>query len=84
MVLDLANVKDHPYLKEGGIFWAGKTIAPWVLLGKQLVGLLCIIGWTIVWSLIIFYTLKVFKKLRVSEETELRGNDLVSFVLFDG
>ena len=44
MVLDQINVKDHPYLKEGGIFWAGNTKAPWELLGKQLVGLLCIIG----------------------------------------
>ena len=51
----------------------------WESLGINLVGLFCIILWTVVWSLMIFGTLKFFGKLRVNKQTEELGNDLVSF-----
>ena len=50
----------------------------WESLGKNLVGLFCIILWTVVWSLMIFGILKFFGKLRVDIQTEELGNDIVS------
>ena len=74
---------DEEHKIEGGIFSRkGDEIEPWSLLGKQIIGLLCIIVWTIMWSLIIFGLLKRFKRLRVSEATEITGNDQVHTLQF--
>ena len=70
--------EDPKHHVTGGIFTEKiGTLEPWTLLGKQIVGLTCIVLWTLIWSFIIFATLKKYGKLRVSEETELRGNDQV-------
>lgn len=61
----------------GGIFWYGGYSAPWTRLGINIAGLLAIIAWSVLWSVIIFGSLKYFKLLRIDRDTEFRGNDLV-------
>ena len=60
-----------------GIFWIGNTAAPWRQLGINLLGAFVIFAWSLVWSLVIFGTLKLLNFLRIDSETEFRGCDLV-------
>lgn len=43
------------------------------LFGWNLVGLLAIIAWSVLLAFILFFTLRLTKQLRVSEEIELKG-----------
>ena len=71
-----------PFFKQAeGILWMGHTTESWDLLGYNLAGLLAIIAWSGFWSTFIFGGLHYFNNLRVGEQTEIKGNDLVSIVL---
>ncbi|XP_023345791.1 putative ammonium transporter 1 [Eurytemora carolleeae] len=65
-------------LEEGkrGIFWDGHTSYPWIVLGYNLLGALCIFVWAAFWSILIFGGARVLGWLRVSEELELKGMDI--------
>jgi ammonia channel protein AmtB len=43
--------------------------------GVQIVGIICIVAWTAVWSAILFYGIKYTIGLRVSDEVEEAGLD---------
>jgi len=62
---------------ERGIFWDGHTSAPWLVLGYNIAGSLCIILWSVFWSLLLFGSLYYFKILRVSTDDEFKGMDLI-------
>ena len=49
---------------ERGIFWDGHTSAPWLVLGYNIIGSVCIIIWSTGWSLLLFGSLHYFKILR--------------------
>ena len=59
-----------------GVFFVGDTVAPWRTLGINVLGGLIIIVWSTVWSLLIFYPLKLANLYRIDRETEFRGNDM--------
>jgi hypothetical protein len=61
----------------GGIFWYGSNNGPWIRLGINIAGALGIIAWSLLWSGLMFGTLKYFKLLRIDTDTEFKGNDLV-------
>ena len=61
----------------GGIFWYGGYKYAWERLGINLAGLLAIIAWSILWSVLMFGILKYAKLLRIDRDTEFKGNDLV-------
>ena len=70
-----------PFFKQAeGILWMGHTTESWDLLGYNLAGLLAIIAWSGFWSTFIFGGLQYFNNLRVGEQTEIKGNDLVGFL----
>jgi len=54
-----------------GLFYGGGS----ALLGKQLLGILTVCGWTVVTITIAFFIIKVIFGLRVSEEEEIVGLD---------
>ena len=54
-----------------GLFYGGG----FSLLGKQLLGLVCVAAWTIVTMTIVFFIIKKTNGLRVSEEEEIKGLD---------
>lgn len=54
-----------------GLFYGGG----FSLLGKQLLGILAVAGWTIVTMTIVFFVLKKTNGLRVSKEEETKGLD---------
>ena len=67
-----------PFFKHGeGIFWAGDTVEAWHSLGINLLGLIAIIAWAGFWSTLVFCLIARFKMLRIDEETEMLGNDIV-------
>jgi len=49
----------------------------WEALGWNIAGLLAIILWALVWSVLMFGGLSMIKKLRIDRETEFKGNDLI-------
>ncbi len=67
-----------PFFKYGnGILWLGHISEPWYSLGVNLAGLFAIMSWACFWSVLIFGAMKSIDILRVDEQTELMGNDLV-------
>jgi len=62
---------------QGGIFWYGSYSYAWTRFGINIAGLLAITAWSLVWSILIFGTLKYFDLLRVDTDTEFKGCDLV-------
>ena len=68
-------------MKEGEGDFEGIAIAAiepdWNALGWNIAGLLAIILWALVWSVLMFGGLSMIKKLRIDRETEFKGNDLI-------
>jgi hypothetical protein len=68
-------------MKQGEGNFEGIAIAAiepdWNALGWNIVGLLAIIVWADVWSILMFGGLYMIKKLRIDRETEFKGNDLI-------
>eukprot|EP00092_Neocalanus_flemingeri_P000649 GFUD01000691.1.p1 GENE.GFUD01000691.1~~GFUD01000691.1.p1 ORF type:complete len:547 (+),score=127.70 GFUD01000691.1:58-1698(+) len=62
---------------ERGIFWDGHTNIPWLVLGYNIAGGLCIMLWSAFWSAFLFGTLYYLQMLRVSIDDELKGMDLI-------
>ena len=62
---------------QGGIFWYGGYSHAWNRFGVNIAGALVIIVWSLLWSIIIFGSLKFFNLLRIDTDTEFKGNDLV-------
>ena len=58
--------------KETGIFYAGDEHS-FRLFGWNLLGVLAIIAWSVLLAFSLFFTLHFTKRLRVSEEIELKG-----------
>ena len=65
--------------KESGIFYAQDEHS-FRLLGWNLLGVLVITAWSAALAFILFFTLRVTKQLRVSEEIELKGKPVYSKV----
>ena len=65
------------FAQDEGIFWKGNTLEPWKRLGINAIGGLCIISWSAVWSVITFGVLKSHKLLRIDDNTENFGHDLL-------
>jgi Amt family ammonium transporter len=63
--------------EERGIFWDGHAYHPWVVLGHNIAGALCIVLWSAFWSALLFGSLKFFELLRVSTDAEFKGMDLI-------
>jgi len=61
---------------ERGVFWDGHLSQPWIVLGWNLLGALCIMIWSFGWSLIIFGSLWYVKWLRVDPDLEFKGMDI--------
>jgi len=61
----------------GGVFDAGNSVTAMHQIWSQLVGLLVITAWSGGISAIIFYLLKLNNKLRLPEEVEVKGCDLI-------
>jgi len=62
---------------ERGIFWDGDSSTPWLVLGYNIAGSICIMLWSVFWSLLLFGSLYYFKILRVSTDDEFKGMDLI-------
>ena len=62
---------------DASIIYAISNSLSWRALGVNLLGVVAIIVWSFVLSLIIFLPLKLFGKYRVDKETEFKGNDLI-------
>lgn len=58
--------------KDTGILYAGDGHS-FLLLGWNLVGLIAINAWSVLLSFLFFFTLRLFKMLRVSDEIQLKG-----------
>ena len=67
----------HDGQDAGGIFWYGSNNGPWLRLGINIAGALAIIAWSLLWSGLMFGSLKFFKLLRIDTDTEFKGNDVV-------
>ena len=63
--------------EKGGIFWYGSCNGPWNRFGVNIVGLLAITAWSLVWSILIFGSLKYFKLLRI--DTDIEFQDCLCF-----
>lgn len=55
-----------------GVFWQGKS---GITLGTQVIGVIVVLGWSLTWAVIIFGSLKVFKKLALDREIQVHGLD---------
>ena len=62
---------------ERGIFWDGDASTPWLVLGYNIAGALCISLWSAFWSALLFGSLHFLKMLRVSIDDEFKGMDLI-------
>ena len=60
---------------QGGIIFYGNQIYAWQRLGINLLGVVTIIVWAFLCSVIIFGSLKLFKLLRIDSNTEMLGSD---------
>lgn len=58
--------------KHTGIFYVADERS-FRLFGWNLIGLLAIIAWSVLLAFFLFFTLRLTKQLRVSEEIELKG-----------
>ena len=63
--------------EQGGIFYYGGYSHAWNRFGVNIAGSLAIIVWSLLWSVLIFGSLKYFNLLRIDRDTEFKGNDLV-------
>ena len=61
---------------QGGIFFYGGYSFAWKRFIINLVGLISITAWSVLWSFLIFGCLKMAKLLRIDEETEFFGIDV--------
>ena len=61
---------------QGGIFFYGGYSYAWKRLIVNVIGVLSITAWSILWSFLIFGCLKMAKLLRIDEETEFFGIDV--------
>merc|ERR1719244_1613371 len=61
----------------GGVFDAENGVTAMHLMWRQLVGIFVITIWSAVCSALMFYILKLNNKLRVPEEIEIRGMDII-------
>ncbi|XP_028414397.1 putative ammonium transporter 1 [Dendronephthya gigantea] len=61
--------------KESGVFYDWDELA-FKRLGWNLLGAIVISAWSLIWGLIIFMSLKLFKILRVPSEIEIKGLDV--------
>ena len=65
------------FFAEGeGIFYKGDTSEAWQRFGIQLIGILAITAWTLVWSVALFGALRYLNLLRVPLDIELQGVDV--------
>merc|ERR1719427_1563348 len=64
-------------ISKGGVFDAENGVTAMHQVWSQLVGILVITAWSAMVSSVMFYILKLNKKLRVSREMEFQGLDLV-------
>merc|ERR1719508_146444 len=64
-------------ISKGGVFDAENGVTAMHQVWSQLVGILVITAWSAIVSSVMFYILKLNKKLRVSREIEFQGLDLV-------
>jgi len=64
-------------IDQGGIFWYGGHSHAWKRFGINIAALLAITVWSLLWSVLIFGSLKYFDLLRIDTDTEFKGNDLV-------
>ena len=64
-------------ISKGGVFDAENGVTAMHQVWSQLVGILVITAWSAIVSSVMFYILKLNKKLRVSREMELQGLDQV-------
>eukprot|EP00090_Calanus_glacialis_P008846 TRINITY_DN1716_c0_g1_i2.p1 TRINITY_DN1716_c0_g1~~TRINITY_DN1716_c0_g1_i2.p1 ORF type:complete len:555 (-),score=145.72 TRINITY_DN1716_c0_g1_i2:254-1918(-) len=62
---------------ERGIFWDGDASTPWLVLGYNIAGALCISLWSAFWCALLFGSLYFLKMLRVSIDDEFKGMDLI-------
>ena len=60
-----------------GIVWRVSQLEPWIQLGVNVLSMLSIILWAGVHAAALFGGLKYIGVLRVDEETELRGCDMI-------
>ena len=61
---------------QGGIFFYGGYSYAWKRLIVNVIGVLSITAWSVLWSFLIFGCLKMAKLLRIDEETEFFGIDV--------
>ena len=61
---------------QGGILFYGGHSFAWKRFIINLVGLISITAWSVLWSFLIFGCLKMAKLLRIDEETEFFGIDV--------
>ena len=61
---------------QGGILFYGGHSFAWKRFIINLVGLVSITAWSVLWSFLIFGCLKMAKLLRIDEETEFFGIDV--------
>ena len=64
------------FASDRGILWNIDHPLPWIQLGVNCIGTVCIIAWASIHSLIIFGGLNYFGMLRIDLETELKGSDI--------
>ena len=60
-----------------GIFWAGNTSYPWLVLAYNIAGGVAIASWAMLWSGIIFGSMRLLDVLRVSDSDEYIGADVI-------
>jgi len=60
-----------------GVFWDGNTKHPWIVLAYNIAGGVSIALWSAVWSGLVFTSLHCVGLLRVKEEKELKGMDMI-------
>ena len=68
----------QPFFAGGeGIFWTGNHPDQWIQLGINIAGLLAITLWSGAHCIVLFGGLKYFNLLRIDNETEFRGCDII-------
>lgn len=68
--------RTYGYANDWGVFYGGSGVQ----LGVQLLGVVVIFAWSAGWGVVIFYTLKRTKSLRVSEQDERQGLDITQSI----
>ena len=63
--------------RENGIIIEGATLGPWKRLGVAALGCVAVVAWSGAICFIMFWGFKKANLLRIDEETELKGCDMV-------